>query len=441
MSCAKAVRANLPPNFPAAWLIPAPTSMSSTEGIGTTSFPVKTWEKNFTVDWDLAGLVVRFYFGITSCIIPVAASAFLDWHKDVTLAGPCDSDGRKKFYMFCYSPRDNKPLYPRAVPVPDSPVIRIGDDPEHGRELHRRFDGHVTAPLAATDVRFVLHVRHRDGKRKATLGRAAGAMPLVRDRQPAWLGMLIGAMLRLQDPAQQGVSCIGVDRWDCPHLPHHPPSSASAAPDTYRSSTRGASFVEEPSTRACLAVARLERDGATCIVLSLRPRQRPRPRRPPSPTPHTWHSHADPTSASRVAAPSTSLSSAVLGGAIPRLDRADGLHDPAICRSILYWSPIPRYWDPSCTYADATSVVPTIAPAPSSSLSRDASTRHQMLRGSLRPPSSPSARRLDGADGGRVDSAPLRPYCVVTAPGSSLTNTRCYMVACNPSFSFEWADV
>ncbi|KAJ7844949.1 hypothetical protein B0H13DRAFT_2363971 [Mycena leptocephala] len=90
MSCAKAVRANLPPNFPAASLIPADDNRI----VRTRLFGV-----------ELAGLVVRFYFGITGCIIPVGG--FLDWHKDViafTLAGPCDSDGRREFYMFCPEP-------------------------------------------------------------------------------------------------------------------------------------------------------------------------------------------------------------------------------------------------------------------------------------------------------------------------------------------------
>jgi hypothetical protein len=92
--------------------------MLSTEVIGTTSFPLKTWEKislligmffsgtrivrTHLFGVELAGLVIRFYFGITGCIIPVGG--FLDWHKDVTLGAPCDSDGRKEFYMFCYSP-------------------------------------------------------------------------------------------------------------------------------------------------------------------------------------------------------------------------------------------------------------------------------------------------------------------------------------------------
>ncbi|KAJ6541388.1 hypothetical protein B0H19DRAFT_1268400 [Mycena capillaripes] len=77
-------------NFPAAWLIPA----GDNRIMRTHLFGV-----------ELVGLVVQFYFGITGCIIPVGG--FLDWHEDVVgfkLAGPCDFDGRKEFYMFCYSP-------------------------------------------------------------------------------------------------------------------------------------------------------------------------------------------------------------------------------------------------------------------------------------------------------------------------------------------------
>ncbi|KAJ7908118.1 hypothetical protein B0H13DRAFT_2331665 [Mycena leptocephala] len=87
----------------AAWLIPADDKISLLIGM---FFAGSCIVRTQLFGVELAGLVVRFYFGTTDCIIPVGG--FLDWHKDIvafTLAGPCDSDGRKEFYMFCYSPR------------------------------------------------------------------------------------------------------------------------------------------------------------------------------------------------------------------------------------------------------------------------------------------------------------------------------------------------
>ncbi|KAJ7120236.1 hypothetical protein C8R44DRAFT_737064 [Mycena epipterygia] len=54
-------------------------------------------------DIEIAGLVVRHYFGVLGCIIPVGfipeivSSIFA-----FTLAGPCDSDGRMEFYILSY---------------------------------------------------------------------------------------------------------------------------------------------------------------------------------------------------------------------------------------------------------------------------------------------------------------------------------------------------
>jgi hypothetical protein len=104
--------------------------------------------------------------------------------------------------------------YPARGTVWDSPALRTGDDPEPGASYMDdsiRWPRHSCISLHRPPLR--PSFRHRDGKRKATLGRAAGTMPLVRDRQPAWLGTVVGAMLRLQDPVQQSVFCIGFDRW------------------------------------------------------------------------------------------------------------------------------------------------------------------------------------------------------------------------------------
>ncbi|KAJ7198284.1 hypothetical protein GGX14DRAFT_700114 [Mycena pura] len=58
---------------------------------------------------EIAGLIIRLYFDIPGCIIPVACIP--DYPVDTfvfTIAGPCDDDGKKDFYIFNYD--DAEPL-------------------------------------------------------------------------------------------------------------------------------------------------------------------------------------------------------------------------------------------------------------------------------------------------------------------------------------------
>ncbi|KAJ6597226.1 hypothetical protein DFH09DRAFT_1304972 [Mycena vulgaris] len=57
--------------------------------------------KNYGIE--IAGLVVRHYFGVMGCIIPVGFMPQIDENLFAfTLAGPCDADGKKEFYLLFY---------------------------------------------------------------------------------------------------------------------------------------------------------------------------------------------------------------------------------------------------------------------------------------------------------------------------------------------------
>ncbi|KAJ7472075.1 hypothetical protein FB451DRAFT_1251847 [Mycena latifolia] len=74
----------------------------------------------FSVEWDLfcgyylllkgrrgvevGGLILRLYFGIVGCIVPIGCLPEFDEHIFAfTLAGPCDAAGKKEFYIMVYS--------------------------------------------------------------------------------------------------------------------------------------------------------------------------------------------------------------------------------------------------------------------------------------------------------------------------------------------------
>ncbi|KAJ6541975.1 hypothetical protein DFH09DRAFT_1282686 [Mycena vulgaris] len=79
-------------------------------------------EKYLSVDWDdfygvnllvpleeygveIGAIIVRFYFGITGCIIPIVCLPEFDELIFIfTTAGPCDADGKKQFYFLTYDP-------------------------------------------------------------------------------------------------------------------------------------------------------------------------------------------------------------------------------------------------------------------------------------------------------------------------------------------------
>ncbi|KAJ7279969.1 hypothetical protein C8J57DRAFT_1501424 [Mycena rebaudengoi] len=53
---------------------------------------------------EIAGLILRFYYGIVGCIIPVGRCIYSS-DEDVfafTLAGPCDADRKKEFYVLVH---------------------------------------------------------------------------------------------------------------------------------------------------------------------------------------------------------------------------------------------------------------------------------------------------------------------------------------------------
>ncbi|KAJ7464354.1 hypothetical protein FB451DRAFT_1561677 [Mycena latifolia] len=107
--------------FPAAWLTPVDEDHVIDRAHWNTeaTSPEKQLYAHYSVNWhefygiyifrrkdhgiEIAGLVVRHYFGIVGCIIPIgfipeiAPSALV-----FTLAGPCDADGRKEFYLLFY---------------------------------------------------------------------------------------------------------------------------------------------------------------------------------------------------------------------------------------------------------------------------------------------------------------------------------------------------
>ncbi|KAF8136819.1 hypothetical protein K438DRAFT_1996902 [Mycena galopus ATCC 62051] len=107
--------------FPAAWLVLRDkyviefshwnkVSAPEIDPPPRTHFSVE-WNRfygtNFLMPWtynvEIAGLVMRLNFGLLGCIIPVAYIP--DYPEETfvfTIAGPCDAEGKKYFYVFSY---------------------------------------------------------------------------------------------------------------------------------------------------------------------------------------------------------------------------------------------------------------------------------------------------------------------------------------------------
>ncbi|KAJ7902290.1 hypothetical protein B0H13DRAFT_2335715 [Mycena leptocephala] len=191
-----------------------------------------------------------------------------------------------------------------------------------------------------------------------------------------------------------------------PDMNTRTPPQASVAPDAYRSSTREASFVEEPSTH--------EHDSEATSPPSASYSSSPSRRAPSvslqSPTSHTWRSHS-PADTPPPFSPSRCRGSVVSPWVSCRLS----------CASILTHRP--RSWSSPASSSQS----------PTPNLSREA------LHGSLRSrlplprlgwaddlrdlaiqPYSPPISRHRARD---VEYR-LRPDCVVVAPGSSVASTR-----------------
>ncbi|KAJ7902252.1 hypothetical protein B0H13DRAFT_2513773 [Mycena leptocephala] len=215
------------------------------------------------------------------------------------------------------------------LPVPDSPALRTGDDPEREPELHRRIDSRVTS-------------QHQPRR-----ARRWDAMPLVQDRQPYTLIL------------QRAMSCIGFDRWVSIQL-HGRPDPAYAPPlphkTTARCGNRTTRTIREQRLRRPSFIPALPRE-------ALRSHRCTRCRTTPSPPvscsplaalsrPAVRVTPPPPFSPSRLR-PSSSLSRdarwrLVIPLPLPLLRPAAGRTACAILSwglsSILYWSSIPHYW-------------------------------------------------------------------------------------------------
>ncbi|KAJ7658080.1 hypothetical protein B0H17DRAFT_1185704 [Mycena rosella] len=52
---------------------------------------------------EIGALILRLYFGVVGCIVPIVCAPEFD--NDIfvfTLAGPCDTDGKKEFYIMMH---------------------------------------------------------------------------------------------------------------------------------------------------------------------------------------------------------------------------------------------------------------------------------------------------------------------------------------------------
>jgi len=106
--------------FPTAWLRPQDNDyVIDRIHWNTEPAPDDHPQTHFSVDWgdyfgtrylthwaygvEIAGLIMRLYFGIDHCTIPVACLPYHDVPVFVfTLAGPCSADGKKGFYLHVY---------------------------------------------------------------------------------------------------------------------------------------------------------------------------------------------------------------------------------------------------------------------------------------------------------------------------------------------------
>ncbi|KAJ7489010.1 hypothetical protein FB451DRAFT_1552927 [Mycena latifolia] len=96
-----------PKGFPEVWLTRADEKYVIDRAHWNTepAPPQQPPEKRFSYGVEIGAIIVRFYFGITGCIIPVACLPQFDELIFVfTTAGPCDADGRKHFYLLQHDP-------------------------------------------------------------------------------------------------------------------------------------------------------------------------------------------------------------------------------------------------------------------------------------------------------------------------------------------------
>ncbi|KAJ7442395.1 hypothetical protein B0H11DRAFT_2094479 [Mycena galericulata] len=117
-----------PQAFPAAWLIRTddkyvidPADWNRDSGPPIDSQLSVDWEGYYgahiltRVDFgvEIGGVIVRHYFGVEGCIVPVGCLPGADESiVAFTTAGPCDDDGRKKFYIIVhFAPFEGTSLY------------------------------------------------------------------------------------------------------------------------------------------------------------------------------------------------------------------------------------------------------------------------------------------------------------------------------------------
>ncbi|KAF7340881.1 hypothetical protein MSAN_02117600 [Mycena sanguinolenta] len=111
--------------FPVAWLTPSDKYVIDRAHWNKEPAPKDApQDTDFSVEWnmfcfapflmpwvygvEIAGLIIRRYFGLPGCIIPVAHIYGHPQETFVfTIAGPCDNHGKKDFYIFNY---DEGPL-------------------------------------------------------------------------------------------------------------------------------------------------------------------------------------------------------------------------------------------------------------------------------------------------------------------------------------------
>ncbi|KAJ7220738.1 hypothetical protein GGX14DRAFT_559529 [Mycena pura] len=110
--------------FPDAWLLPSDDQVITKAQWNHEEPPADApYGDEFTVDWphsNSAGLftpssrgvigptIVRHYFGLVGCIIPIASIPMLGETPAMifTIAGPADAEGKKQFYVYFHNSLD-----------------------------------------------------------------------------------------------------------------------------------------------------------------------------------------------------------------------------------------------------------------------------------------------------------------------------------------------
>ncbi|KAF7349459.1 hypothetical protein MSAN_01736000 [Mycena sanguinolenta] len=160
--------------FPDAWLTPMPeryvidTTYWNKEPALKTDPPRQT---NFSVEWnrfygtnfltremfglEVIGIVIRRYFDIPGCIIPIA---FIDGHPMdtfvFTIAGPC-TDGKKKIYLFTHdSPLSENYLYSFGTPFCSVAEFHLNRTPDQLVRITPRLDREAETYEALVDCGF-----------------------------------------------------------------------------------------------------------------------------------------------------------------------------------------------------------------------------------------------------------------------------------------------